>query len=162
MNLSGRVERLARDTGIDRPCWACEWGKASGEAFLDYFRARRMKLPVAEVRREYHCAICGRQWWEDVTGYPPELFELERDYARALASHDMPQIERWRTSLSEKQDEWGCARYGEHYTGAIKACVEATEVWFEKRRDDLSDDDLQRFIAGYVARHAPEALPLAP
>lgn len=88
-----------------------------------------------------------------MTGYTTELYALERDYARALASGNVPEIERRRDALSEKHDEWGRTRYGKHYTGAISASIEVTERWFEQRRDGISDADLQKYVAGYVARH---------
>ena len=162
MSLKGRLEKVARDSGLDRPCWSCQMHREATRAFDDYMKARAVTMPKPEAVREYPCDICGRPCPQDASPHPPELAELEHAYSRALLGHYWPEIEKTYNALSAALDVWGRERYGEHYTGATAASVEVVRSWFEDRRLEIPDEDLEKVVNGCASRYTPEALPLAP
>jgi hypothetical protein len=162
MNLKSKVEKIARATGCDRPCWACQMDAESRRVFYGYLLERRVKLPRPGVTREEACDLCGRRVYYDLADWPPEAVEREQAYAVALRDGSMPEVEEALAALIEVSCAWGRRRYGEHYAGAIEAILEVVRLWFENHRLEISDEDLGKLVDGYVRRHAPEGLPLAP
>jgi hypothetical protein len=162
VNLKSRVEKIACDTELDRPCWACQMDAEARQVFFDYMSAHGVKLPKPGATREEACDLCGRPVYYDMAGWPPEAIEREQAYAVALRDASMPEVEEALAALTEVSRAWGQRRYGEHYAGAIEASLEVVRLWFEDHRLEIPDEDLGKLVNGYVRRHAPEGLPLAP
>lgn len=93
--------------------------------------------------------MCGAQVSQNVAGWTPADFELERGYYAAILSHGEkalkePVCERYRARL----DEIGEAHYGKHYAGATDALVAVLTQWWATGGAALSKDELLAVMGG--------------